>query len=224
LSPAHDIFTRYKERVQDRVAKNKELAKKTYDFASNNSVELNRQKSPWPANQAEADTLWSSRVEAELLQEHLNEFKLRSPEETVTRRYDQALRNVNEMESDDVANTFLRALARSYDPHSEYLSPSEMENFQISMKLSLVGIGAVLRSEDGYTKIIELVPGGPADKDGRLKVGDRIVAVAQGDTEFEDIVDMRLDKVVEKSVAKRAPPSASKSSQLMLTTPRNAKL
>lgn len=198
LSPAHDIFTRYKERVQDRVAKNKELAKKTYDFASNNSVELNRQKSPWPANQAEADTFWSNRVEAELLQEHLNEFKLRSPEETVTRRYDQALRNVNEMESDDVANTFLRALARSYDPHSEYLSPSEMENFQISMKLSLVGIGAVLRSEDGYTKIIELVPGGPADKDGRLKVGDRIVAVAQGDTEFEDIVDMRLDKVVEK--------------------------
>ena len=198
LSPAHEIFSRYKERVQERVAKNKELAKKSYDFASNNSVELNRQKSPWPANQAEADTFWSNRVEAELLQEHLNEFKLRPPEETVTRRYDQALRNVNEMESDDVANTFLRALARTYDPHSEYLSPSEMENFQISMKLSLVGIGAVLRSEDGYTKIIELVPGGPADKDGRLKVGDRIVAVAQGDTDFEDIVDMRLDKVVEK--------------------------
>lgn len=198
LEPAHEIFARYKQRVEERVARNKELAKKSYDFKGNNSVELNRQKSPWPPTAADADKLWQDRVEAELLQEHLNEFKLRTPEETVTRRYDQALRNVNEMDSADVGNTFLRALARTYDPHSEYLSPSEMENFQISMKLSLVGIGAVLRSEDGYTKIVELVPGGPADKDGRLKVGDRIVAVAQGDDEFEDIVDMRLDKVVEK--------------------------
>ena len=198
LEPAHEIFARYKQRVEERVARNKELAKKSYDFNSDNSVELNRQKSPWPPTATDADKLWQDRVEAELLQEHLNEFKLRTPEETVTRRYDQALRNVNEMDAADVGNTFLRALARTYDPHSEYLSPSEMENFQISMKLSLVGIGAVLRSEDGYTKIVELVPGGPADKDGRLKVGDRIVAVAQGDDEFEDIVDMRLDKVVEK--------------------------
>jgi carboxyl-terminal processing protease len=78
------------------------------------------------------------------------------------------------------------------------MSPSEMENFQISMKLSLVGIGAVLRSEDGYTKIMEVVPGGPADRDGRLKVGDRILSVGQGNNEFEDVVDMKLDKVVEK--------------------------
>jgi carboxyl-terminal processing protease len=198
LAPAHEIFARYKQRVEERVARNKELAKQTYDFKGNNSVELNRQKSKWPATSADSDKLWQDRVEAEILQEHLTEFKLRTPEETVTRRYDQALRNVNEMDSADIGNTFLRALARTYDPHSEYLSPSEMENFQITMKLSLVGIGAVLRSEDGYTKIVEIVPGGPADKDGQLKVGDRIVAVAQGDEEFEDIVDMRLDKVVEK--------------------------
>jgi carboxyl-terminal processing protease len=125
-------------------------------------------------------------------------LKLRSPEETVTRRYDQALRNVREMSAEDVTSTFLKALAQSYDPHSEYMSPSEMENFQISMKLSLVGIGAVLRSEDGYTKIMEVVPGGPADRDGRLKVGDRILSVGQGNNEFEDVVDMKLDKVVEK--------------------------
>jgi carboxyl-terminal processing protease len=180
------------------VESNKKLVKETTDFTCNGTVELNRQKSPWPASPAEADQIWADRVKAELLQEKLSEFKLRTPEETVTRRYGQALRNVREMEGEDVVKTFLSALAQSYDPHSEYLSPSDMENFQISMKLSLVGIGAVLRSEDGYAKIMELVPGGPADLDGRLRVGDRILAVAQGDDEFEDVVDMKLDKVVEK--------------------------
>ncbi len=203
LSPATDIFERFKERVESRVADNKKLATKKYDFQDKREVELNRQKSPWPKNLAEADKIWSDRVEAEILQEHLSELKLRSPEETVTRRYDQALRNVREMDADDVTSTFLKALAQSYDPHSEYMSPSEMENFQISMKLSLVGIGAVLRSEDGYTKIMEIVPGGPADRDGRLKVGDRILAVGQGDKEFEDVVDMKLDKVVEKIRGKK---------------------
>ena len=198
LTAAHEIFARYKDRVESRVAENKKLAAQKHDFTGNQTVELNRQKSPWPKNMAEADNLWKVRVEAELLQEELSELKLRSPQETVTRRYDQALRNVREMEGNDVVSTFLKALAQSYDPHSEYMSPSEMENFQISMKLSLVGIGAVLRSEDGYAKIMELVPGGPADRDGRLKVGDRILAVAQGEKDFEDVVDTKLDKVVEK--------------------------
>jgi len=198
LSPAREIFQRFKERVENRVAANKKLAAKKYDFQGKREVELNRQKSPWPKNLDEADKIWRDRVEAELLQEHLSELKLRSPEDTVTRRYDQALRNVREMSQDDVTSTFLKALTQSYDPHSEYMSPTEMENFQINMKLSLVGIGAVLRSEDGYTKIMEIVPGGPADRDGRLKVGDRILAVGQGEKEFEDVVDMKLDKVVEK--------------------------
>jgi carboxyl-terminal processing protease len=198
LEPAREIFKRFHERVESRVASNKKLLDEKYDFQGNRTVELNRQKSPWPKNLAEADQIWRDRVEAELLQEELSELKLRTPRETLSRRYDQALRNVREIAEDDVVNTFLKALAQSYDPHSDYMSPSEMENFQISMKLSLVGIGAVLRSEDGYAKIMELVPGGPADKDGRLKVGDRIIAVAQGEKEFEDVVDMKLDKVVEK--------------------------
>ncbi|MFM8363729.1 MAG: carboxy terminal-processing peptidase [Verrucomicrobiota bacterium] len=198
LEPAREIFKRFHERVESRVASNKKLLDEKHDFQGNRTVELNRQKSPWPKNLAEADQIWRDRVEAELLQEELSELKLRTPKETLTRRYDQALRNVREIAEDDVVNTFLKALAQSYDPHSDYMSPSEMENFQISMKLSLVGIGAVLRSEDGYAKIMELVPGGPADKDGRLKVGDRIISVAQGEKEFEDVVDMKLDKVVEK--------------------------
>jgi len=116
----------------------------------------------------------------------------------VTKRYDQFLRGVNEQSDEDVIKTFLVALSQSYDPHSEYMSPSDMENFNIQMRLSLVGIGAVLRTDDGYAKIVEVVPGGPADKDGRLKANDRIAAVAQGKEPFEDVVDLKLDKVVEK--------------------------
>jgi carboxyl-terminal processing protease len=203
LAPAREIFTRFKQRVEDHVAKNKKLTQKKYTFDSTRTVEINRQNAAWPKNQEEADRIWQDRIEAELLKEELAELKLRPPQETVTRRYDQVLRNVREMEEDDVVKTFLSALAQTYDPHSEYLSPSDLENFQISMKLSLVGVGAVLSSEDGYAKVKEVVPGGPADRDGRLAVNDRIAAVAQGEAEFEDVVDMKLDKVVEKIRGKK---------------------
>jgi len=203
LSPAHVIFERFKSRVEERAAKNQELAKKTYDFNTDRTVELNRQKAPWPKDNAEADRLWRDRVEAELLQETLSEVKTRPPAERVAKRYDQMLRSVKEMQDDGVMKSFLNALAQTYDPHSEYFSPSDMENFNIAMRLSLVGVGAVLRTDDGFARIMELVPGGPADRDGRLKVNDRVAAVAQGNGEFEDVVDMKLDKVVEKIRGKK---------------------
>ena len=115
----------------------------------------------------------------------------------MTKRYDRFLRALHEQTKEDEAKYFLNALALSYDPHSEYMSPSEMENFSINMRLSLVGIGAMLRSEDGYAKIIELIPGGPAASQGELKVDDKIAAVAQGNEPPVDVVDMKLDKVVD---------------------------
>ena len=203
LSAAHEIFARFKERVENRVASNKKLATKKYSFQGNHTVTLNRQKAAWPTNITEADKIWRDRVEAELLQEHLSDLKLRTPAETVTKRYDQVLRNIKEWDQEEVMKVFLNSLALSYDPHSQYLSPTDMDEFDISMKLSLVGIGAVLTSEDGYVKIREIVPGGPADLNGKLKVGDRILAVAQGDKEFEDVVDVKLNKVVEKIRGKK---------------------
>jgi len=203
LSPAQEIYARFRQRVEDRVASNKKLAQKKYEFSRAATVQVNRQKAPWPKDMAEADKMWKDRVEAELLQESLNEFPLRPPEQTVTKRYDQALRNVRETESDDVVTSFLSSLAQTYDPHSEYMSKEEMENFNISMKLSLVGVGAVLRSDDGFARVMEVVPGGPADLDGRLKENDRVAAVAQGNAEFEDVVDMKLSKVVEKIRGKK---------------------
>ncbi len=203
VTPAREIFEKFKAKVEARAVKNTALIQKDYKFDSNRTVEINRQDSPWPKDEADADRIWAERIEAELLREDLADLKLRPPKETVTRRYDQVVRNVREMDDEDVVKTFLTSLAQTYDPHSEYLSQSDLKNFQISMKLSLVGVGAVLASEDGYAKIKEVVPGGPADQDGRLKINDRIAAVAQGNDDFEDVVDMKLDKVVEKIRGKK---------------------
>ena len=198
LTAPREIFTRFRQRVEERVAKNKSTAAATHDFSSDKTVQIDRKKAPWPSDLDEADKLWADRIEAELLQESLNEHPLNPPEKVVTKRYEQFRKSVNEQSDEDVIKTFLVALSQSYDPHSEYMSPSDMENFNIQMRLSLVGIGAVLRTDDGYAKIMEVVPGGPADKDGRLKANDRIAAVAQGKQPFDDVVDMKLDKVVEK--------------------------
>src|SRR5881296_1113744 len=197
LKPAYEIYALYTKRVDERVAKIKELLKQPTDFKSNVTVELSRQKAPWPKNQAEADQLWRGRIVNELLQEHLSEHPIEPAPQLVTRRYDRLARNVHEQDKDEQIKLFLDALAQAYDPHSEYLSKADMKNFSINMGLSLVGIGAMLRSEDGYAKIESLVPGGPAQTDGRLKVGDRITAVAQGPADYVDVREMRLDKVVE---------------------------
>lgn len=203
LDPAREIFGRYKERVEARVAKNIKLTEGKYTFKSNRVVALDRKEAPWPKNAAEADQLWADRIEAELLEETLNDHATDAPAKVITRRQNQILRNVNDLDDEAVVSGFLSALARTYDPHTTYMSPSELESFRIEMEKSLEGVGAVLGSEDGYTKVREIVPGGPADLQGGLRVNDRIVAVAQGDKEFDDIVDMRLDKVVQKIRGKR---------------------
>src|SRR6266446_5820645 len=197
LKPAYEVYALYTKRVDERVAKIKEFLKQPIDFKGNETVELSRQKSPWPKDEAEADQLWRGRITNELLQEHLSEHPIEPAPQLVARRYDRLARNVHEQDKDEQIKLFLDALAQASDPHSEYLSKADMKKFSINMGLSLVGIGAMLRSEDGYAKIESLVPGGPAQVDGRLKVGDRISAVAQGPAEFVDVREMRLDKVVE---------------------------
>src|SRR6266567_8029930 len=197
LKPAYEIYDLYAKRVDERVAKVRELLKQPTDFKGDAKIELSRQKSPWPKDEAEADQFWRGRVTNELLQEHLSEHPIEPAPQLVARRYDRLARNVHEEDKDEQVKLFLDALAQTYDPHSEYLSKADMKNFSINMGLSLVGIGAMLRTEDGYAKIESLVPGGPAQVDGRLKVGDRISAVAQGPTDYVDVREMRLDKVVE---------------------------
>lgn len=204
MTPAYAIYDVYLKRAEARVAKIKEALKtEKFDFSGNGSIELSRQKSPWPKDEADADRIWHDRLENELLTENLSEHPTDKPEAVVTKRYDRLLRTLHEQTKEDEAKYFLNSLALAYDPHSEYMSPSEMDNFSIQMKLSLIGIGAMLRKEDEYSKIIELVPGGPAAVDGKLKVDDRITGVAQGSEPFEDVVDMKLDKVVDKIRGKK---------------------
>ncbi len=214
LKPAYTIYDLYVKRVEARVVKIKALVKnEKFDFTGHGSIEVSRQKSPWPKDEADADRLWHDRIENELLSESLaakadddkdkkdkpvaDAKPADAPEVAVAKRYDRLLRSIHEQTKEDESKFFLNALAQSYDPHSEYMSPSEMDNFQINMRLSLIGIGAMLRSEDGYSKIIELIPGGPAAVEGELKIDDKITAVAQGNDAFVDTVDMKLDKVVE---------------------------
>ncbi|HEY2102525.1 MAG TPA: carboxy terminal-processing peptidase [Chthoniobacterales bacterium] len=197
LKPAYEIYDLYQKRVDERVGKIKELLKQPPDFNTDSTIDLSRQKAPWPRNMAEADDLWRGRITSELLQEHLSEHPIEPGPQLVSRRYDRLARNVHEEDRDEQAKYFLDAVAQAYDPHSEYLSKADLKNFSINMGLSLVGIGAMLRTEDGYAKIESLVPGGPAQVDGRLKVGDRITAVGQSAGEVVDVRDMRLDKVVE---------------------------
>ncbi|MGZ5004960.1 MAG: S41 family peptidase, partial [Chthoniobacterales bacterium] len=198
LKPAYDIYELYQKRVDERVAKVKELLKNPpTEFKSDGTIELSRQKSNWPKDQAEADAIWQARIANELLQEKLSDHPIEPGPQLVARRYDRLMRNVHEEDQPEQVKLFLAALAQTYDPHSEYLSKADLKNFSINMGLSLVGIGAMLRSEDGYAKIESLVPGGPAQRHGGVKVGDKITAVAQGPAEFQDVRDMRLDKVVE---------------------------
>jgi carboxyl-terminal processing protease len=127
---------------------------------------------------------------------HLNETNLAAITKTLTTRYTQMMDNYKELESDRVFEMYMNALARAYDPHSEYMGHLQAENFAIQMKLSLFGIGAILGKDQDYCKIIELKEG-PARKSGQIKANDRIVAVAQSNAEPVDVVGMPLDKIVE---------------------------
>ena len=197
IQPARDIYATFKERVESRATKIRKLVDENFSFKSTRTVALDRRKEPWPANEQDADNLWRDRIEGELLQEKLNKFAIDPGPKAVAKRYDQLVKNLEERDDNDVLQLFLNAVAQTYDPHSEYLGKGDLESFEINMRLSLTGIGAELRVEDGYAKIERLIPGGPAQMSGKVNVGDRIAAVSQGKDNFVDVVDMKLEKVVE---------------------------
>lgn len=193
------IFDRFMKRLSARVAYAEELLDKNeFDFTGNDRYGINRKDSPYPKNLAEAKSLWRQHLRYEYLQEKLNNKKPEEIQKALKGRYTRLQRNLKELADDRVFEIFLSSLARVYDPHSDYMGKSTTENFAISMKLSLVGIGAELTTTDeGYCQIRRLMAGGPAEKSKKLKAGDKIVAVAQGDKEPVDVVDMPLPKAVE---------------------------
>jgi carboxyl-terminal processing protease len=192
------IFARYLQRLQQQSAYVAEVLKSDpFDFTGHDVYDLDRERAARPANLEAARALWRQQVRAEYLQEKLADKKPAEIVKKLLKRHEQQVRTMTGLQPEDVLEIYLDALAHVYDPHSDYLGHEQMESFSISMKLSLFGIGAVLESEDGYTKILELLPGGPAARSGLLKVGDRITAVAQAGKEPVDIVNMPLSHAVE---------------------------
>lgn len=198
VSPAFAIYDRFVQRLQEKQDLIQKLLKEKYDFTVDENYLPIRDKAPWPKTPQETEQLWRKRIKAELLQGKLNKEKPETTLKQVSRRYDRFVKTMKVSDDDEILSLYLNALTHSYDPHSDYFDRSEAENFDINnIKLKLTGIGAVLRPEDGYAKIVSLVPGGPADLDKRLKPNDRIIAVGQGNAEPVDVIDMKLNKVVE---------------------------
>lgn len=203
IQPAFAMYQVFSNRMEQAVVAVKELVQEKYTFDGSDSLLLDRHEAPWPKDEKEWRDLLRQRVKYELLEERLNKEKPEDAIKTITRRYDRLLRSLHENDMETIVSMYLDSLAKLFDPHTDYMGPAQFENFAIDMGLSLSGIGAVLRSEDGYARISGVVPGGPADLDKRLKVNDRIAAVAQGDGPFVDVVDMKLNKVVEQIRGKK---------------------
>ena len=266
ISPAIEIYDIYKERVKNRVAFiKKALENEKFTFDSKRTIEIKRDKAPWPKDKAAQDKIWLDIIEDNLLAERLvDEARIRdekkkaekaaakkadaaaakskpeasspapavveapkvaapqkvatpdapkvvaktdakkekdekdmTPKERVLKDYERLLESIDENDSKDVVNYFLSSLATAYDPHTEYMSTDEADNFKIHMSHQLVGIGALLGQKDDGAEIQGIVVGGPADKDGTLKLNDRIIAVAQGEEEFVDVKYLKLQKIVD---------------------------
>jgi carboxyl-terminal processing protease len=197
--PAHAIFTRFLERIGQRQAfADKVLAEGKFDFTGEDHFSLDREKAARPQDAAAAEALWRERLKAEYLQEKLAGKKPEQITQTLTHRYESQAKTMKKFSPETVLEIYLDSLAHVYDPHSDYMDHEQLDSFNTIMRLSLAGIGATLQEEDGYCKIRELVPGGPAAKSGKVKVGDRIVGVSQNHgKDTTDLIDLPLPQAVE---------------------------
>ncbi|RPJ34147.1 MAG: tail-specific protease [Verrucomicrobiaceae bacterium] len=219
MPAATEIYRLFVQRVEQRVAQaGKLLEAADFDFTQDEEVMLSRKDAPWPKDDKEAADLWRHQIKEAVLAEVLRREMLtklateqgkadpgiddRSPKEKISLRYKRFLSSVKDVDDEEIANYFLSSVARAYDPHTDYMSFREMNRFKDGMKNELVGIGALLQGEeDGATKIMGIVVGGPADREGTLRLNDRVVAVDTLNTgkpaDMTDIMFMKIDKVVD---------------------------
>ena len=204
VSFAYEVFARFLQRVDSRMPLIERLVGETHDFAAAESLVIDRKATAWARNEAEAEDLWRRRIKYDLLVQKMEKTPPEEAQDKLRRRYRSFAKRMHQMTADELLEIYLSALTSSFDPHTSFMSPGTLENFEIGMRLQLDGIGAQLKGEDGYTTIVELTPGGAADKDGRLKAKDRVVGVGQGgDGEIVDVVDMNLNEVVKLIRGKR---------------------
>lgn len=193
------IFNLYQKRVFERLTYSSELLKKGFDFTDNETYEIEREKAAWPASEAELHDLWRKRTKSDWLRLKLAGSNDKTIRATLGKRYAHALEGARKIKSDDVFQLFMNAYTMAIEPHTNYLGPKASEEFDISMRLSLFGIGAVLSENEEYTTIRELVAGGPAALSTKLKVGDRIVKVGEGSgVALTEVIGWRINDVVDR--------------------------
>ena len=197
LRAPFDIFNLYERRLAERMAYARSLLRSGFDFKRDETLQIDRKDQPWPATEAQLHELWRKTVKNDWLRLKLAGQDDAHISKVLDKRYDTVAKRIGKINSADAFQVFMNAYTTAIDPHTNYLGPRAAQDFDIAMRLSLVGIGAVLSDIDGYATIRELVAGGPASLSGQLKVGDRIVGVAQGAAgAIEDVVGWRLDDTV----------------------------
>lgn len=200
---AYGVFEQFRKRLDEQM----ELAHKwidaEHDFTVDEEMMSDADDMTWVKTRAEMDDRWRKWIKYNLLTLKIDDVEPEEAKERLHKRYRTIARAWQQEEKHETLEKYLTAMAECFDPHSSYMSPQTLEDFQINMRLSLDGIGAALRSEDGMTTVAQIVPGGAAEVDGRLKVGDKIIGVGQAEGEIVDVVEMKLSKVVRYIRGKR---------------------
>ncbi len=199
VEPAFVIFRRYQQRSRERMAYAIELLNKKPDFDVDESFNFDREKEPWPANTAEMNELWRKRVKNDELSLVIAGKQWTEAADVLRKRYEHVAKRMDQSKPEDVFEAFMNAFVLSLDPHSNYFSARNSEEYNIQMSLSYEGIGASLQLTDDYVTVIDVIAGGPAATSGKLAANDRITAVGEGKTgELTDVIGWRLDDVVQK--------------------------
>src|SRR5580704_1855749 len=194
---AYNTFDLFLKRVAERKALADTLIDAKHDFTVDEGMIVDAEKLPWAKSEDEIRERWRKQIKYDLLSLKLEDVADSEARTRVKKRYHLNLENWTQMDDGEKLELYLSALTHCLDPHSSYMSPQTRDEFRISMELRLEGIGAALREEDGYTVVKQIVPGGAAEKDGRLKVGDKIIGVdSKGEGEITPVVEMKLTKVV----------------------------
>ena len=199
VAPGFVMFNRLRDRLLEQLQANIALLESDYefDYSVDETLVLDAEERQWMLTDSEQRDYWRKRIKDSMIRLLLNDKEPVKARELLVKRFSNQITQMEQRDSQDVFQLYANALASLYDPHTSYFSPRTTENFQINMSLSLEGIGAELRTEDEYTKVARVIPGGPADLQGILKASDKIIAVAQGDEELVDVIGWRIDDVVE---------------------------
>ena len=199
VDAAYEIYNVFKDRFDERMDfVLTRLVDEKFDFTKDEYYETDRSKEPWPRTQAEMNDIWRKVIKNQALSLKLTGKKSEEIQKTLKERYERLVKTyTRDVNSEDIFSMYMNCITESYDPHTNYMSPSMAERFKQSISLSLEGIGARLQTENDYTKVVEILPGGPAEKSNLIKVNDRILSVGQGEKgEMVDVIGWRIDDVV----------------------------